>query len=48
MDFKVVGNVVFFLKLAKEASIPVFNLHKDDAIDRLKEYINSIVPNDEI
>ena len=44
MDFNLVGNVVFFLKIAKESNIPVFNLFNSDATTRLKELVNSVSP----
>lgn len=39
IDFKVTGNVAFFLKVAEDSNIPVFNIKKKDAITRLVEYI---------
>jgi len=39
IDFKVTGNVAFFLKVAEDSNVPVFNLKKEGAIKRLIEFI---------
>lgn len=41
MDFKVTGDLVFYLNLAKNANIPVFNIKNDDSLKRLIEYIKN-------
>jgi len=41
MDFKVTGDLVFYINLAREANIPIFNLHNEDAIKRLVEHIKN-------
>ena len=41
MDFKVTGDLVFYLNLAKNANIPVFNIKSDESLKRLIEYIKN-------
>lgn len=41
VDFKVTGNLAFYLKVAEDANVPVFNLKNSDAIKRLIDYIKS-------
>jgi len=41
MDFKVTGDLVFYLNLAKNANIPVFNIKNGESLKRLIEYIKN-------
>lgn len=39
LDYKVTGNVAFYLKVAEDSNVPVFNIKKDGAVKRLVELI---------
>lgn len=41
MDFKKTGSVTFFLKVAGDSNIPVFNVKKDDALRRIGELVKA-------
>lgn len=41
-DYTSIGNLVPLLNIANDANIPIFNLKKEDAMDRLKEYLKSL------
>jgi len=41
LDYAVTGNLAFYMKIAEESNIPVFNLKNDDAIKRLSELLSS-------
>jgi hypothetical protein len=39
MEFKKSGNLTFFLKLAEDSNVPVFNFKKEDAVQRLAAFL---------
>lgn len=41
MDYKVTGNVVFYLKVCEDSNISVFNIKNTDAVKRLIEYLKT-------
>lgn len=46
IDFKVMGDVMWYIEIATKASVPIINLGKDGSIARIKELVESSTKKD--